>query len=66
MKIFLLGSILIIALFGCSSPNEDKTASGEQHKQLSNAVKQPLEQAKDVERQVFESAEQQKKQAEGL
>jgi hypothetical protein len=66
MKFFLGGLILALASFGCSSPKEEKTAADDQHKQLSNAVHEPLDKARSAEKQVFDSAEQRKKQADDL
>lgn len=65
MRFLLAGLILLLSLLGCSSPKE-QAAADERHKQLTEAVNRPLEQAKDVEKQVFDSAEQQKKQADEL
>ena len=66
MKFLLFSLTLIFSLSGCSSPKEETAVSDQPHKQLYNAVNQPLEQAKGVEKQVLDSAEQQKKQMDGL
>ncbi len=66
MKNFFVCLVLSLCLLGCSSPKEENAKSEVQHKQLYNVVNQPLEQAKGVEKQVFDSAEQQKKQADDL
>ena len=66
MKKFLGGLLLVLALFGCSSPKEETTTADDSHKQLSNAVNQPMDKARSAEKQVFDSAEQQKKQADDL
>ncbi len=66
VKNFLAALILALSLIGCSSSKEEHAKSEEQREQLYNAVNQPLEQAKGVEKQVFESAEQQKKRLDGL
>lgn len=66
MKNLLSGLMLLLPLFGCSSSEQANTSSDNQNKALSNAVKEPLDKARDAEKQVFDSAEQQKKQAEDL
>ncbi|MDD1623090.1 MAG: hypothetical protein LUQ11_16575 [Methylococcaceae bacterium] len=66
MKKFLGGLLLILSMVGCSSPKEETTTAGDQHKQLSNAVHEPLDKARSAEKQVFDSAEQRKKQADDL
>ncbi len=66
MKKFFACLVLSSCLLSCSSPKEESAKSDERHKQLYSAVNQPLEQAKGVEKQVLDSAEQRKKQADGL
>lgn len=66
MKNLLAGLMLALCLMGCTSSKEESAASEQQRKQLAEAVKQPLDKARDAEKQVFEGAEQQKKQADEL
>jgi len=66
MKTFLFCLTLILSMFGCSSAKEETAGSAVQHKQLYNAVNEQLERAKGVEKQVFDSAEEQKKQMDKL
>ena len=63
MKTFLTGLMLALSLIGCSSPKDETAAADERRKQLTEAVKQPLDQARGAEKLVFDNAEQQKKQA---
>lgn len=68
MKNSLLPLVMACSLAACDSSQQQNTASGgeQQHKPLYNAVAQPLEQARDAEKQVFDSADRQKKQAEEM
>lgn len=66
MKNFLTGLMLALILNACSSHREEDAESSEPRKQLPSMVNQQLEQAKGVEKQVFDSAERQKKQADDL
>ena len=52
-----------ILLSACSSSTEDKT---QPQKDVVDSVQQPLDKAKGVEQQIFDSAEAQRKQAEDL
>lgn len=58
--------MLILSLMGCSPSKEETAASEKQRKELTEAVRKPLDEAKGVEKQVFDSVEQQKKQADAL
>lgn len=63
MKPLIHVLMLAILLAGCSSSNEDPKEAREE---VVDAMHQPLEKAKDVEKQIFDSAEQQRKQADDL
>ncbi|MGZ4960385.1 MAG: hypothetical protein ACXV7J_14110 [Methylomonas sp.] len=65
-SILLTGFMLALWLSGCSAPEEQNAQTDAQQKQLSTAADRPLERAKSVEKQVLDSAEQQKKQVDGL
>lgn len=65
MKYILGGLIALLCLFGCSSEKGNESAS-QSNESLSEAVHQPLDKARDAEKQVFDGAEQQKRQAEQL
>jgi len=66
MKNSLILLPLVCGLMACDSSQPQNTSADDQHKQLYNAVKQPLDQARDAEKQIFEGADRQKKQAEEM
>jgi len=57
---FLISILLMAGLSACSSSSEE---SKQAEKQVVDAVHQPLEKAKDVEKQIFEHDAEQRKQA---
>ncbi len=65
MKTTLIGLTLVCGLSACNSP-QDTAVAEQQHKQLYNAVNQPLEKARDAEQQIFDNAASQKKQADEI
>ncbi|MGZ4999915.1 MAG: hypothetical protein ACXV7F_06410 [Methylomonas sp.] len=65
-SILLTGFMLALLLSGCSATEEQNAQTDAQLKQLSSVADRPLERAKSVEKQVLDSAEQQKKQVDGL
>ncbi len=62
MKIRLIVVMVLSCLMACSSSNEGDSDESKSHKALYDAVNQPLEKAKGVERQLLDNAEQQRKQ----
>lgn len=63
MKIRLTAWVVLSFLVACSSSSNDNSGEAdESHKALYDAVNQPLEKAKGVERQLLDNAEQQRKQ----
>jgi hypothetical protein len=66
MRNIVTGLVLIGLLTACSSSGEDNSGENQQHKALYNSVNQPLDQAKGVEQQILEGAEERRRHAEGL
>jgi hypothetical protein len=66
MKNVLTGLALLILSTACSSSKDETAPDNQQHRALYNAVNQPLDKAKDVERQILDNAAEQKKQADNL
>lgn len=66
MKIVSSSLALAALLAGCSSSNEETAPKHVQHQELYKAANEPLEKAKGAEQQIFDSAAEQQKQAEGL
>jgi len=67
MKKNLLPLLMACTLAACDSSPQPSTAATEpQHLPLYNAVEQPLEKARDAEKQIFDSADRQKQQAEEM
>lgn len=65
MKNSLMFLLMTFGLLACdSSPPEKSKPPIEQP--LSDAIKQPMDQARDAEKQIFESADRQKQQADGM
>lgn len=63
MRTLIHALMLGILLSACSSSTEDKTQT---QKDVVDSAQQPLDKAKGVEQEIFDSAEAQRKQAEGL
>jgi hypothetical protein len=63
---------LIFLLVACGLPACDSTPADKANppaavqQPLSDAIKQPMDQARDAEKQIFESADRQKQQAEDM
>lgn len=66
MKIGLIALMVLSFLAACSSSSNENSGETEaSHKALYDAVNQPLEKAKGIERQLLDNAEQQRKQLDG-
>lgn len=66
MKTKALCVWLIWGLFGCEPAPPQQASSPVVQPPLSDTLKQPLDHARDTEKQIFESADQQKQQAEQI
>ncbi|AMK76772.1 MULTISPECIES: hypothetical protein [Methylomonas] len=67
MKNSLIYLLVAYGLLACDSSPPDKAKPPvEAQTPLADAIKQPMDQARDAEKQIFESADRQKQQAEQM
>ncbi|OAI01478.1 hypothetical protein A1353_18130 [Methylomonas methanica] len=66
MKNTLIFLLVACGLPACDSPPPEKSKPPIEQQPLSDAIKQPMDQARDAEKQIFESADRQKQQADGM
>ncbi|MBD9354332.1 hypothetical protein [Methylomonas albis] len=67
MKNSLLFLLMTCGLLACdSSSAPDKANPPAVEQPLTNAIKQPMDKARDAEKQIFESADRQKQQADEM
>jgi hypothetical protein len=66
MKNTLLFLLMACGLLACDSSAPDKANPPALQPPLSDAIKQPMDKARDAEKQIFESADRQKQKAEEL